>query len=400
MKRPAFWLLLGLLSIAAGLVGYHYFPQAFSIVSLDITMDREHALEQARGIMTRDRLGPPDYRQAASFGLDEETQTFVELEGGGKEAFTRMMRDGLYAAYTWRVRHFAEGQSTRRRSGSRRTATRTDSPSGSTRTAPGAALPAAAARAIGEAAARANWQVDVASFALVEQGQERRPGGRVDHTFTYERPSPTLEEGRYRLELVVSGDRLTGVRPYVKIPEAFSRRYENMRSANEAIGVGSAVGMVLLYVFGGIGVGLFFMLRRRRVLWRQPLVWGVAVAFMQALAAINEWPLLWMSYDTAVPRTTFFAQQCATIGVTFLGFSAFFALSFMAAETLTRAAFGDHPQFWRVWSRGPGKLHRRSRPHGRRIPARLALLRLRRPALSVHDARLRLVVAGRGAAPP
>jgi hypothetical protein len=99
---------------------------------------------------------------------------------------------------------------------------------------------------------------------------------------------------------------------------------------------------------------MFFMLRRRRVLWRQPLVWGVAVAFMQALAAINEWPLLWMSYDTAVPRTTFFAQQCATIGVTFLGFSVFFALSFMAAETLTRAAFGDHPQFWRVWSRGSG----------------------------------------------
>ena len=354
MKRPAFWLLLGLLSIAAGLVGYHYFPQAFSIVSLDITMDREHALEQARGIMTRDRLGPPDYRQAASFGLDEETQTFVELEGGGKEAFTRMMRDGLYAAYTWRVRHFAEGHVNE--------TTIRFTPDGHPygfeerldENAPGAALPAAAARAIGEAGARANWQMDVASFALVEQGQERRPGGRVDHTFTYERPSPTLGEGRYRLELVVSGDRLTGVRPYVKIPEAFSRRYENMRSANEAIGVGSAVGMVLLYVFGGIGVGMFFMLRRRRVLWRQPLVWGVAVAFMQALAAINEWPLLWMSYDTAVPRTTFFAQQCATIGVTFLGFSVFFALSFMAAETLTRAAFGDHPQFWRVWSRGSG----------------------------------------------
>ncbi len=40
--------------------------------------------------------------------------------------------------------------------------------------------------------------------------------------------------------------------------------------------------------------------------------------------------------------------------MTFLGFSVFFALSFMAAETLTRAAFGDHPQFWRVWSRGSG----------------------------------------------
>jgi hypothetical protein len=354
VRRPAFWLLFGLSSIAAAAIGYHYFPQAFSIVTLDITMDRDHALEQARGIMARDRLGPPDYRQAASFGLDDETQTFVELEGGGKEAFTQMMRDGLYAAYTWRVRHFAEGQVNE--------TTIQFTPDGRPygfgerldENAKGAALEPAAARAIGEAAAGANWQIDVARFALVEQGQERRPGGRVDHTFTYERPSPTLNEGRYRLQLVVSGDRLTGVRQHVKIPEAFSRRYENMRSANQAIGVASAVGMVLLYVFGGIGVGLFFMLRRRLVLWRQPAVWGVAVALMQALAAINEWPLLWMSYDTAVPRTTFFAQQVATIGVTFLGFSVFFALSFMAAETLTRAAFGDHPQFWRVWSRASG----------------------------------------------
>jgi hypothetical protein len=354
MKRPAFWLLLGLVSIAAAAIGYRYFPQAFSIVALDITMDRDHALEQARGIMTRDRLGPAAYQQAASFGLDEETQTFVELEGGGKEAFTQMMRDGLYAAYTWRVRHFAEGQTNE--------TTIQFTPDGRPygfgerldEMAPGPTLEPAAARAIGEAGARANWSIDFGRFALVEQGQERRPGGRVDHTFTYERPSPTLNEGRYRLQLVVSGDRLTGVRHYVRIPEAFSRRYENMRSANEAIGVASAVGMVLLYVFGGIGAGLFFMLRRRRVLWRQPVVWGVAVALMQALASINEWPLLWMSYDTAVPRTTFFVQQCATIGVTFLGFSAFFALSFMAAETLTRAAFGHHPQFWRVWSRGPG----------------------------------------------
>ena len=50
-----------------------------------------------------------------------------------------------------------------------------------------------------------------------------------------------------------------------------------MRSANEAIGIGSLVGMVLLYVVGGIGVGLFFMLRSRYVLWRQAAVWGLVV---------------------------------------------------------------------------------------------------------------------------
>ena len=304
--------------------------------------------------VTRDRLGPANFRQAASFALDSEVQTFVELEGGGKATFTGMLRDELYAAYNWRVRHFREGETNetlvRFTPGGR--------PYGFVETlkedAPGAALDAAEARRRAEADAAARWNIDLAPFGLVEQGQERRPGGRIDHTLTYERGTPTLGEGRYRLRLVVSGDRLTEVTHFVKIPEAFTRRYESMRSANNAIGIGSVVGMVLLYVVGGLGVGLFYMLRSRYVLWRQAAVWGFIVGTLQALATLNEWPLMWMTYDTAVPRSTFLAGQIATLAATMIGFSAFMALSFMAAETLTRRAFGNHPQFWRVWAKGPG----------------------------------------------
>ncbi len=353
MKRPASWIALVLVAVAAAATARHYFPQAFSIVSLEITMDRDAAMREARTIAARDGLGPPGYRQASSFALDEETQTFVELEGGGKDAFTRMLRDGLYAAYTWRVRHYKQDDVNE----TLIRFTPDGRPYGFVETlkddAPGAALPAADARRTAEAAA-AKWNADFRAFALVEQGQERRPGGRVDHTFTYERASPTLNEGRYRLRLVVSGDRLTEVTRFVKIPEAFSRRYQNMRSANETIGIGSAVSMVLLYVIGGIGVGLFYMLRRRWVLWRHAAFWGLLIGLLQALAAINEWPLMWMSYDTAVPRATFLTQQIAIVAATFIGFSVFFSLSFMAAETLTRRAFGSHPQFWRMWSKGPG----------------------------------------------
>jgi hypothetical protein len=354
VKRPAFWIVLGFVSIAAALIAYHYFPQAFSIVALDITMDRERALEEARTIMARDRLGPPDYRQAASFALDDETQTFVELEGGGKEAFTRMLRDGLYAAYTWRVRHFKEGETNE----TLIRFTPDGKPYGFVEQlkedAPGAALDVAAARQRAEAEAASTWKIDLTAYQPLEPGLERRPGGRVDHTFTYERSAPTLNEGRYRLRLVVSGDRLTEVTHFVMIPEAFTRRYQNMRSANEAIGVGSVVGMVLLYVVGGIGVGLFYMLRGRWVLWRQAAIWGAIVGSLQALSTLNAWPLLWMSYDTAVPRSTFVAQQMALLVATLVGFSAFMALSFMAAETLGRRAFGHHPQFWHVWAREPG----------------------------------------------
>jgi hypothetical protein len=354
VKRPAFWIVLAALSLASAFVGVHYFPQAFSIVALDITMDRDRALRDAQSIMGREGLGPAGYRQAASFTGDDEAQTFVELEGGGKDVFTRMLREKLYAAYTWRVRHFKDGEANE--------TTIRFTPDGQPygfiekirEDAPGAALDASAARGLAEKAARERWHVDLAHFALVEQGQERRPVGRVDHTITYERTDARLNEGRYRLRLVVSGDRVTEVTHFIRIPEAFTRHYQSMRSANEAIGIGSIVGMAVLYVFGGIGVGLFFMMRRRYVLWRPAAFWGIAVGLLQTLAAVNEFPLLWMTYDTAVPSSTFIAQQVATLAAGFLGFSTFFALSFMAAETLTRRAFGHHPQLWRVWAKGPG----------------------------------------------
>src|SRR5262245_13172496 len=202
-------------------------------------MDRDRALAEARTIMDRDRRGPTAYRQAASFGGDEEAQTFVELEGGGKDVFTAMLRDGFYSAYTWRVRHFKEGEINE--------TTIRFTPDGRPYgfverlkdDAPGAALDAPAARKLAEDEARTRWSVDFNAYAPVEQGLERRPGGRIDHTFAYERTSPALKEGRFRVRLVVSGDRLTEVTHFIKVPEAFSRRYLNMRAANEAIGVGA-----------------------------------------------------------------------------------------------------------------------------------------------------------------
>ena len=48
--------------------------------------------------------------------------------------------------------------------------------------------------------------------------------------------------------------------------------------------------MALLYVVGGIGVGLFFMMRRRYVLWRHAAFWGVTVGLLQTLAARQRIP--------------------------------------------------------------------------------------------------------------
>src|SRR5262245_39558730 len=110
LRKPLFWVLLTSACAAGILFTVRYFSRAFPIVTPDLRMDREAALGRARELDDRFRLGPAGYDAAASFGNDQEAQNFVELEGGGTEVFKRMMAEGLYHPYTWRVRHFKPGE--------------------------------------------------------------------------------------------------------------------------------------------------------------------------------------------------------------------------------------------------------------------------------------------------
>jgi hypothetical protein len=296
-----------MLSLASAALSWRYFTRAFPLLSVDIRMDRQSALAQARSLASDEQLGPPDFREAASFSLDDTVQTFVELEGGGKPAFSALVADRLFTPYRWRVRHFKEREP--------REVAFSFAPDGTPdgfaeklkEDAPGAALPESAARRIAESTAERVWHVELGPFRAVEHSQEQRIGGRVDHAFVYERPDLRLGEGRYRLSLVVAGDKLTGVTYFLKIPDAFVRRYDHMRSANTAIGVAGGLALLVLYGVGGIAIGLFFLTRERWVIWRQPVLWGGIVALAQTAAAINEWPLAWMGYDTALSIRAFVA---------------------------------------------------------------------------------------------
>ena len=350
-RKPVFWAAFAALAIACAAFAITNIPRAFSIVELDLEMDRATALSEARRLADDHSWGPAGYRQAASFRVDDHARSFVELEGGGPTAFAGLLDEGPFHPYQWVVRHF--------RGGDVREVEVRFSPGGApygfrerlSEDAPGAALDPDAARAIAETGTVAPWNVALDRYAPVEASQEERPGGRVDHTFVYERPDVQAGDGRFRLRLVVSGNRLTELTHLLQVPEAFDRRYEEMRSANEGITIVGSFAMLLIYGIGGIGVGLFVLLRQRRVLWRMPLVWGGSIAFVQLLAWLNQWPLLWMNYDTATSETSFAIQQVATQIAVFLANTGVFTLSFMAAESLSRRAFPEHLQFWRVWSR-------------------------------------------------
>ncbi len=346
-----FWLFFALGSAACAVFAYTFFPAAFPLVTLDIEMDRVLALEKGQQLSEKLNWGPSDYRQAASFGLDQRVQNFIELEAGGTEAFRRMLSEDLYSPYTWRVRHFKEGETLE-------TLIRF-TPSGAPydfvvklpEDMPGPDLSRQETQPIAEQAAREHWAIDFDRYELVETAREVRPGGRVDHRFVYRRRDERIGDAEYRLRLVVGGDQLTELRHFVKIPEAFSRRYAEMRSANDTIAVAASIAMVLLYLIGGCVIGLFFLLRKRWVLPRQAFLWGFFISSLQVFAFLNRWPLLWMGYDTALSSQSFIWQQLLVASALFLGWGLLLSLSFMAAEGLTRRAFGHHIRLWEIWSR-------------------------------------------------
>jgi Type II CAAX prenyl endopeptidase Rce1-like len=331
---------------------WRFFPQALPLISLDVKMTRDDAVDRAGALAGKLDLAPGDARRAALFTHDGATQNFVELDAGGKPRFAELLAGDVYAPYWWEVRLFKPGETAEARMRFR--------PDGSPygfqlkvpEAQPGAALDEIAARAIAETRAREDWAIDFAPYKLIEHSDVRRSGGRVDHAFVYEREHETLGDGRFRLRLGVAGDRLSDVSHYVFVPEAFNLRFQEMRSDNETIAKVASLSAAALYGIGGCILGSLWLLRRRTLLWKRALVAGAIVAGINALAQIASAPQAWFSYDTAQPVWAFWGSQAGNVILVFLVLSLGLALVFMAAEGLSRLAFPGHPQLWRVWSRG------------------------------------------------
>jgi hypothetical protein len=350
-RKPAFWIAFALVSAASGLFAWRYFPQALPLINLDVSMSRDDALVQAAAVADRLHLVDSGAREAALFTHDGDTQNFVELEAGGKPAFTRLLSGNVYAPYRWEVRLFNPGEIEEARVSFKPDGT----PYGFSRkvpeSAPGAALGAAAARAIAEKSAREDWAIDFSRYKLIEQSQAERPSKRIDHALKYERLDDQLGDGRIRMQLVVTGDTLTGLTHFVFVPEAFKRRYAELRSANNTIANVATLSAGALYGLGGCIIAVLWLLRQRRLLWKPALAAGAIVAVINAAAQLASASQAWFSYDTAQSTTVFWTQQVGiSVAIAILG-ALGLTLVFMAAESLSRRAFPDHPQLWRLWSR-------------------------------------------------
>lgn len=352
-RQPVFWIAYAVLAAFALGVAWRLFPLAIPLVNLEVTMSRSDALAQAEDLAVKRKLAPGDARSAIRFSHDGATQNYIELEGGGKAAFGALVKGDLYAPYWWDVRIFKPGEVSevviryKPDGGSNGFGRRVSE--AYVRDDATKALDPAAARALAEARARDEWKVDLAPYSLLEQSQQTRPSGRVDHAFVYER-AEKLGDARIRLRLAVAGDELTEIAPYVYIPESFERRFRELRSANDAIAGFASVAAGLLYGLGGCVLGALWLARKRWLVVEPALRAGLIVGGLLAAVTLSAAPAAWFGFDTAQSTTTFWLRQAGAAVAVAIGGGLGYALVFMAAESLTRRAFPAHPQLWRVWS--------------------------------------------------
>src|SRR5487761_2746734 len=351
-RQPAFWVVYALVSLAALALALRLFPLAIPIVNLDVTASRADAVAAARALAARLELAPADARAAVRFSHDSEAQNYIELEGGGKRAFARLTRGGTYAPYWWDVRLFRLGAIdetvVRLRPDGRPDGFERRLPETYVRDPARKSLPESEARQIAEAGAKEDLHIDLSAYRFLEHSQQTQPGGRVDQSFTYERPE-ALGGARVRLRLVVSGDELTGVTPFVHVPESFDRRFAELRSTNDLIANLATLSAGILY-----GLGVLWLARRHWLEVKPAVVAGLCVGGLLALAKLASAPTAWFDADTTQTVATFWAKQAGAAALIAVAGGLAYALTFMAAESLSRRAFPQQPQLWRLWSREAG----------------------------------------------
>lgn len=345
------WIVFTLVVAAFGLFAYKYFDQAIPFIKVPITMDYDQACKQAHQVVEKNNWNFSDYQVVAKYTDSAKLQAFVELEGGGKQAFIEMIENDYFQPYAWHVRFFKEKEV--------QEVIIAFTPSGQPyefamklpEDLAGAALAKEQAHKIALQGAKA-WNVDLAPYELVESNCEELPSGRVDYTFIYERQDVALEKGLYRIKLKVSGDVLSEMQREVKIPDEFNRRYEQMFSLNHTIaGFARNVGFILYFFIFGFFIFVFFFHRKNGFLWASTFKFLGFLAILFTLSAINEWSLIWNQYPTHMPSFTFMMQKIMENALSIVFLLVLIGSTMILSEAAGRAAFSKHIQFFKLWDR-------------------------------------------------
>ena len=236
--------------------------------------------------------------------------------------------------------------------------------------APGASLSKEEAVAKGASYLKEQKGLDLAQWTLVEALSDKRPH-RLDYTLTWQQ-NEALDEGatstasrgtdlaHARIELKVLGDEVANYRTYIKIPDEWQRKNEELSLGRVLL---SWVLPIVLFLGAGITALILFLKNlkseaARSIPWRKIFLWSLwgLAAYAVVFAVGNRVPQFLNAYDTAVPLKVMFGGLAVGVLlggpfylgaiVLLFGMAFYFAVRQVDRETLP------------VWKQAPGMYYR------------------------------------------
>jgi len=189
------------------------------------------------------------------------------------------------------------------------------------------------ARRMAEDALRTEANVEMSDYKPIEDGSVEQ-AHRTDHYFTWEEQKRNFNGAKLRTYAYVAGDEVTVINHYLKIPDAWKRKFSKLRSYNDAL-----EGVATIF-YEALAAGVFFVFlwsfANGQIKWRFTLVIAIIYAIFAVLESLNSLPSSLHEYATTTPFSGFkleFALRALWSGVsTFLQIFTLVA----AAETVYR----------------------------------------------------------------
>ncbi|MFI5058902.1 MAG: CPBP family intramembrane glutamic endopeptidase [Candidatus Acidiferrales bacterium] len=220
--------------------------------------------------------------------------------------------------------------------------------------APGPSLTKEEAKARAEKFLREEKKVDLTQWTLVEANSDKRPH-RTDHSLTWQQNIPldsALDSAANsnghafaRIELSVLGDEVANYRTYIKIPDDWHRKQEELTLPRMLVDY--TVPLLFCLGLGLAALVLFLKNLRSEVVrsipWKRLGFWSTwgLLAYVLVFFLGNHIPTFINLYDTAIPYKT----MLGGLGVGFILGAAFYfsalALLFGTAWYYASRAFGE-----------------------------------------------------------
>jgi membrane protease YdiL (CAAX protease family) len=296
---------------------------------LEVSADRRSVTLSADAIMREHGLNPNSYRKTAQ--MEDRTNPYTN-----EFLRRRMSVSDINKIYSqrvpgalWNVRYFRDSEPEEFQV--------TLKPDGSwdgfwhtlAEATKGANLPKEEAVAIAEKFLQEKKQVDLSGWKLVESNSDKHPN-RTDHFLTWQQNAPldpenssangAADHAYARINMRVLGDEPADYRTYIKIPEDFQRKQQELTVARTLVSVGQVlVGLGLL-----ISILVFFFKGLRTqapgsVPWRRLLNWGIVGlgGFLASFFFGRGVPTILEQYQTSLPLRLFLGT--AAVGVFLFG---------------------------------------------------------------------------------